>query len=303
MQAPTLTLTATISGRCCGLLPFCWGASLSFWCSTEREDGASARRGLIRGYLLLVLVGWLVQPGVQSPLPLTDRLDSGHGVGLWFGPGVPAAVRSASSSGSTGEWPLGPTSGTRRGKSFYNEDAVNVIGEAAGRMSQSRRGALILSWISAATCKMMTLLPPAFRWTPFFPSSCCSTFFPSTPHIHDGAVLVRGEADCFRRGDPAPGRGKGPAASAPATWPRVGITERFDQCLCVVVSEETGTISLAHQLGHLERPITSSRLKELLGTAMKNVGRDPGESAFSPALAQSFLNATPPQPTPGTPSR
>ena len=43
----------------------------------------------------------------------------------------------------------------------------------------------------------------------------------------------------------------------------LGITERFDRCICVVVSEETGTLSLANQ-GKLERPITSSRLQELL---------------------------------------
>ena len=43
----------------------------------------------------------------------------------------------------------------------------------------------------------------------------------------------------------------------------MGITERFDRCICIVVSEETGTLSLANQ-GKLERPITSSRLQELL---------------------------------------
>ncbi len=43
----------------------------------------------------------------------------------------------------------------------------------------------------------------------------------------------------------------------------LGITERFDRCICVVVSEESGTLSLASQ-GRLERPITSSRLLDLL---------------------------------------
>ena len=43
----------------------------------------------------------------------------------------------------------------------------------------------------------------------------------------------------------------------------LGITERFERCICVVVSEESGTLSLASQ-GRLERPITSSRLLDLL---------------------------------------
>ncbi len=43
----------------------------------------------------------------------------------------------------------------------------------------------------------------------------------------------------------------------------MGITERVENCICVVVSEETGSISLAER-GTLNRPLTSSKLKELL---------------------------------------
>ena len=67
----------------------------------------------------------------------------------------------------------------------------------------------------------------------------------------------------------------------------IGITERFDRCICIVVSEETGTLSLANQ-GKLERPITSSRLQELLRElfstaesmppARRTVGSAPSES-------------------------
>jgi hypothetical protein len=43
----------------------------------------------------------------------------------------------------------------------------------------------------------------------------------------------------------------------------MGITERVENCICVVVSEETGSISLAER-GALNRPLTSSKLRELL---------------------------------------
>ena len=58
----------------------------------------------------------------------------------------------------------------------------------------------------------------------------------------------------------------------------LGITERFDRCLCIVVSEETGTLLLAKQ-GRLERPITSSRLQELLSEALAQAPKSSGKAA------------------------
>ena len=86
-------------------------------------------------------------------------------------------------------------------------------------------------------------------------------FAADTP-LHDGAVLVRGNR-IESAGVILPLSRDSVSRFGTRHLAALGITERFDRCICVVISEETGTLSLANQ-GRLERPITSSRLQDLL---------------------------------------
>lgn len=86
-----------------------------------------------------------------------------------------------------------------------------------------------------------------------------SLFFPNSP-LHDGAVIIRGNrvvaAGCLLplSENPTISRALGTRHRA-----AIGITEETD-AIAVVVSEETGTISLAKE-GELRRGLTEEELK------------------------------------------
>ncbi len=84
-------------------------------------------------------------------------------------------------------------------------------------------------------------------------------FFPSTP-LHDGAAIIRGTrvaaAGCLLPLSERPGLSRALGTRHRAA---IGVTEETD-AVAVVVSEETGTISLAHE-GRIERGLTEEELK------------------------------------------
>jgi diadenylate cyclase len=105
------------------------------------------------------------------------------------------------------------------------------------------------------------------------PSLIGNIFFPNTP-LHDGAVVVRGgriyAAGCYlplsEKTDIFKGLGTRHRAA-------IGLSEQSD-AVVIVVSEETGTISIAYQ-GELFREFTSvslrRKLTELLGKQNEEV--------------------------------
>ncbi len=95
-------------------------------------------------------------------------------------------------------------------------------------------------------------------------------FIPNTP-LHDGAVVVRGNrvlaAGCFLPLTEAQGLSTELGSRHRSA---LGITEHSD-AIVVVVSEETGTVSLANA-GKLIRHLDGKTLEEMLGTLLKPKG-------------------------------
>jgi uncharacterized protein (TIGR00159 family) len=150
---------------------------------------------------------------------------------------------------------------TRR-VSDTSDRSIDLIVEAVKELSQQRIGALMI----LETDEMMDerdFAVPGVRLDAKLSKELIQTIFQNTTLLHDGAVFIRGDrvvaaGVILPLSDRAASRQLGTRHRA-----AMGITERTNNCLCIVVSEETGSISLA-EAGILDRPLTSSKLKELL---------------------------------------
>ncbi len=140
--------------------------------------------------------------------------------------------------------------------------SIDRIVDAVKELSQQRIGALMI----LETNEMMDerdFAVPGVKLDAELSKELIQTIFQNTTLLHDGAVFIRGDrvvaaGVILPLSDRAASRQLGTRHRA-----AMGITERTNNCVCIVVSEETGSISLA-EAGILDRPLTSSKLKELL---------------------------------------
>ena len=234
---------------------------------------------LLRGYLFLVSFAWFIQR--YAYLPLTSKLIDAVVLAcslslaiLWQG-----ELRRLMELLGTGR--LTVLLGNPPKEFRAASTTVNQLVDAAGKLSQNRKGALIVVDLGS------DLRPEDFLYSGTNIEAQLSTdllinlFATDTP-LHDGAVLVKGNK-IISAGVILPLSRRGISRYGTRHLAALGITERFDRCICVVVSEETGTLSLPNQ-GKLERPITSSRLQELLLDLLGNQN--------SLATSKSSLNKT-----------
>jgi uncharacterized protein (TIGR00159 family) len=142
------------------------------------------------------------------------------------------------------------------------DSVIDEIVDAVKELSQNRTGALlIIETDSPIDDRDFSV--PGVKLNAEVSKELLQTIFQPQTLLHDGAVLIRASrivsaGVILPLSDRSASRQLGTRHRA-----AMGITERVQACVCVVVSEETGSISLA-QMGTLNRPLTSSKLKELL---------------------------------------
>ena len=153
------------------------------------------------------------------------------------------------------------------------DDMIDEIVDAVKELSQNRTGALLILETEKPIDER-DFMVPGVRINAEVSKELIQTIFQTSTLLHDGAMLVRGSRIAAAGvilpiSERVASRQLGTRHRA-----AMGITERVEHCLCVVVSEETGSISLAEG-GILDRPLTSSRLRSILRSKFsKSVDRE-----------------------------
>ncbi|MEI6430344.1 MAG: diadenylate cyclase CdaA [Pseudanabaena sp. ELA607] len=151
---------------------------------------------------------------------------------------------------------------TARRTQVNTDSIVDEITDAVIELSQNRTGALMILE-TGEPIDDRDFSVPGVRLNALVSKELLHTIFQTATLLHDGAILIREEriiaaGVILPISDRAASREIGTRHRA-----AMGITERVRQCFCVVVSEETGGIAIAEN-GTLDRPVTSSRLREVL---------------------------------------
>ena len=173
----------------------------------------------------------------------------------------PELRRALESLGRTRDW-FGRPFGANR-SDF--EEAINVVSRASRQLSQQGIGALMVleretglqEYADRGVILDSRLSVPLL----------VNIFFPNAP-LHDMAVLVRGNrilaANCVL---PLSENVVGSTRYGTRHRAALGISEQSD-AIAVIVSEETGSISLAHD-GRMVRHLSEERLRRLLGSLLR----------------------------------
>jgi uncharacterized protein (TIGR00159 family) len=161
------------------------------------------------------------------------------------------------------------------------DNVIDELVDAVKDLSQNRTGALMVLETNGSI-DTRVFVNPGVPLNAEVSKELIQTIFQPKTLLHDGAVFIRGTrvvaaGVILPLSERSTSRQLGTRHRA-----AMGITERVENCICIVVSEETGSISLASG-GILDRPLTSSKLKDLLETRLAPVRE--GE-AVAPSLGR-----------------
>lgn len=161
---------------------------------------------------------------------------------------------------------LGQARLLRAGRRDEHEARVDAIAEAVTFLSRSRFGAIIAIERNIRLGSLIEGGQPLDA--KLNPALIESIFWPNSP-LHDLGVVVRGERVLAAGVQfPLAEEGTLPTKYGSRHRAAVGLSAESD-CLVVVVSEETGTISLADG-GQLESPIAIDLLAETLRRSLQD---------------------------------
>jgi diadenylate cyclase len=151
-------------------------------------------------------------------------------------------------------------------KRTINQEQIDIMVDACISMSKSHTGALI---VITNTLELNDQVNSGERLNSKISSSLIRTIFFKNSPLHDGAVIIRGNriaaAGCIlpltqKEIDKSMGLRHRAA---------IGITENSD-AVCIIVSEEKGTISFAKE-GEIIRRLTKEKLITLLEENIQSV--------------------------------
>lgn len=158
---------------------------------------------------------------------------------------------------------------------FENEDideSIEEIVEALFSLSRQKIGALII--IEKETGINDIIQTGTILEAKITRQLLINIFIPNTP-LHDGALVIKNNkiiaAGCFLPLTEDKNLNKELGTRHRAG---IGISERSD-CMSLIVSEETGYISMA-QNGNLYRNMSKEYIKEILGKNLKSEGENKG---------------------------
>lgn len=146
------------------------------------------------------------------------------------------------------------------------EETIAAISEAAVYLASIRHGALI---VMERETGLEDHIETGIRIDAAVSADLLTTIFYPGAALHDGSVIIRNNRIVAAATVLPLGGGQALTKEPLGTRHRaaLGITEITD-AVAVVVSEETGIISVAHD-GHLVRGLDKKRLEQLLGVFFK----------------------------------